>query len=38
VAVAKEQGFKTLRESGIEKIKMGITTPEEVMRATELED
>ncbi|MDP3791107.1 MAG: GspE/PulE family protein [Candidatus Omnitrophota bacterium] len=35
---AKDLGFKTLRDSGIVKIKMGVTTPEEVLRATELED
>lgn len=33
---AKEFGFKTLRDSGIEKVQMGITTPEEVLRVTEL--
>ncbi|MDO8536211.1 MAG: GspE/PulE family protein [Candidatus Omnitrophota bacterium] len=35
---AKELGFKTLRDAGITKIKMGETTPEEVLRVTELED
>lgn len=35
---AKSLGFKTLRDSGIEKVKMGVTTPEEVLRVTELED
>jgi len=35
---AKELGFKTLRDAGIEKVKMGITTPEEVLRVTELEE
>ena len=34
---AKELGFKTLRDVGVEKVKQGITTPEEVMRVTELE-
>ena len=33
---AKEQGFKTLRESGIEKILQGISTYEEVLRETTL--
>jgi len=32
---AKELGFKTLWECGLEKIKQGITTPEEVLRVTE---
>ena len=31
---AKEQGFKTLRESGIEKILNGVSTYEEVLRET----
>jgi type II secretory ATPase GspE/PulE/Tfp pilus assembly ATPase PilB-like protein len=35
---AKDLGFKTLREAGIEKVKMGVTTPEEVLRVTALED
>lgn len=35
---AKEMGFKTLLDSGIEKIKKGLTTPEEVLRVTELVD
>jgi type II secretory ATPase GspE/PulE/Tfp pilus assembly ATPase PilB-like protein len=35
--VAKTEGFKTLKESGIQKATMGITTIEEVMRVTELE-
>ena len=35
---AKESGFKTLLDSGIEKIKQGVTTPEEVLRVTELAD
>ena len=34
---AKENGFKTLREAGIEKINMGDTTYEEVQRETMLE-
>ncbi|MGD8782116.1 MAG: GspE/PulE family protein [Ignavibacteria bacterium] len=33
---AKEQGFKTLRESGIEKILQGVSTYEEVLRETTL--
>jgi type II secretory ATPase GspE/PulE/Tfp pilus assembly ATPase PilB-like protein len=32
---ARENGMKTLRESGIEKIKSGLTTPEEVLRVTQ---
>lgn len=35
-AKAQELGFKTLRDVGVEKIKQGITTPQEVMRVTEL--
>lgn len=35
---AKELGFKTLMDSGMEKIKKGETTPEEVLRVTELID
>lgn len=35
---AKELGFKTLRDSGLAKVKLGVTTPEEVLRVTELED
>ena len=35
---AKELGFKTLKDSGLAKVKMGMTTPEEVLRVTELED
>ena len=33
---AKELGLKTLFEAGMEKVKMGITTPEEVMRVIEI--
>jgi len=33
---AQESGFKTLRDAGIEKIAKGVTTPEEVLRVTEL--
>lgn len=33
--VAKKEGMKTLREDGIEKIKQGITTIEEVIRETQ---
>jgi type II secretory ATPase GspE/PulE/Tfp pilus assembly ATPase PilB-like protein len=36
-AKAKEIGFKTLFDAGVEKIKEGITTPEEVLRVAELE-
>jgi type II secretory ATPase GspE/PulE/Tfp pilus assembly ATPase PilB-like protein len=35
---AQESGFITLREAGIEKVRLGITTPEEVMRVTEMEE
>ena len=35
-AVAVKNGMKTLRESGIEKIKSGITSPEEIIRVTQL--
>jgi len=36
---AKRMGMKTLREMGIEKVKEGLTTPEEVLRVTqEIED
>ena len=31
----KTSGMKTLRESGIEKVKTGITTPDEVLRVTQ---
>jgi len=34
---ARETGFRTLLDSGIEKIKAGETTPEEVFRVAELE-
>jgi type II secretory ATPase GspE/PulE/Tfp pilus assembly ATPase PilB-like protein len=33
---AKDLGFKTLKDIGIEKVKLGITTPEEVLRVTEI--
>ncbi len=36
-AKAKEMGFKTLFDAGVEKIKEGITTAEEVLRVAELE-
>jgi type II secretory ATPase GspE/PulE/Tfp pilus assembly ATPase PilB-like protein len=36
--VALEQGMNTLRESGLQKVRDGITTPEEVLRATIEED
>lgn len=32
-AAAKEKGFRTLREDGIKKIRSGLTTPEEVLKA-----
>jgi len=35
-SLACKHGMKTLRDSGIEKIKAGITTPEEVLRVTQL--
>jgi len=35
-AKAKELGFKTLFEAGLEKVKKGITTPKEVMRVVEV--
>jgi len=35
---AKESNFKTLLDSGIEKVKLGLTTPEEVLRVVELEN
>ncbi|MBM3245276.1 MAG: type II/IV secretion system protein, partial [Candidatus Omnitrophica bacterium] len=35
---AREVGFKTLRDAGIEKVRMGVTTPEEVLRVTSLEE
>ena len=34
-ARAIANGMKTLREMGIEKVKEGITTPQEVLRATQ---
>ncbi|MFH0985194.1 MAG: GspE/PulE family protein [Candidatus Omnitrophota bacterium] len=34
---AVEQGMKTLREDGLEKVQKGITTLEEVLRVTEIE-
>lgn len=33
---AREAGFKTLEDSGIERVRQGITTPEEVLRTVEL--
>jgi type II secretory ATPase GspE/PulE/Tfp pilus assembly ATPase PilB-like protein len=36
-AKAKEIGFKTLFDAGVEKIKEGVTTAEEVLRVAELE-
>ncbi len=35
---AKELGFRTLRDAGIEQVKLGITTPEEVFRVAEREE
>jgi type II secretory ATPase GspE/PulE/Tfp pilus assembly ATPase PilB-like protein len=35
---AQEMGFKTLHDAGLEKVKMGITTPEEVLRVTEISE
>jgi type II secretory ATPase GspE/PulE/Tfp pilus assembly ATPase PilB-like protein len=34
---ASERGFKTLLDAGAERVKLGITTPEEVMRVAEME-
>ncbi|MFH1857144.1 MAG: GspE/PulE family protein [Candidatus Omnitrophota bacterium] len=34
---AKEMGFRTLFDAGIEKVKQGVTTPEELMRVMQLE-
>jgi len=34
---AIEQGMKTLREDGLEKVRKGVTTLEEVLRVTEIE-
>jgi general secretion pathway protein E len=35
MAVAKREGFLSLRDDGIEKIKLGLTTPDEVFRVTQ---
>lgn len=35
---AQDEGFKTLRDAGLEKVKQGLTTLEEVLRVTELEE
>ena len=35
---AKKSGMRTLREVGWDKVKAGITTPEEVLRVTEMEE
>ena len=32
---AQELGFKTLLNSGVEKVKQGLTTPEEILRIVE---
>ncbi len=34
---AVEQGMKTLRQDGLEKVQKGVTTLEEVLRVTEIE-
>jgi len=36
--IAKKIGFRTLKEAGIRKVEMGITSVEEVIRVTELEE
>ena len=35
---ARESGFKTLLDAGVEKVKQGMTTPEEVLRVAEAEE
>lgn len=35
---ARELGFKSLKDIGLEKVKMGLTTPEELMQVVELKD
>jgi len=35
--VAKKTGMRTLRDTGWEKVKQGITTPEEILRVTDTE-
>lgn len=35
--LARSKGMRTLREDGMEKVKRGLTTPDEVMRVTEME-
>ena len=35
--LARSKGMRTLREDGMEKVKQGLTTTEEVMRVTEME-
>jgi len=37
-SLAVKNGMQTLRESGIDKMKAGITTPEEVLRVTQLSE
>jgi len=32
--IARKAGFKTLRDSGVQLIRNGVTTPEEVLRVT----
>lgn len=34
---ALERGFRTLRMDGAHKVKLGLTTPDEVMRVTQLD-
>ncbi len=35
--LARSKGMRTLREDGMEKVKQGLTTLEEVMRVTQME-
>ncbi len=35
---AKELGFRSLKEAGIEKVKEGVTTPEEIIRVTSVDE
>jgi type IV pilus assembly protein PilB len=34
LAALESKGFRTLRQDGIEKIRRGVTTPEEIIRVT----
>ena len=36
--VARDEGMRTLREDGWRKVKMGVTTLEEVLRVTQSEE